>query len=109
MYSIYPRNIRPQGLVGVTIDLPYLGGTRDYIPETGTLVVMLGLKEQGNFIAPIGVGEIQGTKVFSSSKLPFSNLDQIGFAFVSPSKQETLRRFVSGEVSMRQLELELTK
>src|SRR5690606_7023659 len=63
IYAFEPRGISVQGTIAVTIRVPALYGSYDYLPEDGSLVVIVGFDAQRGIVMPIGVGELKDRRV----------------------------------------------
>jgi len=98
LYGVQPGGIEVNGGVGITIQMPKLGGSYDYIPADGTLVLMLGFNPQNKIIEPVGAGRIQNRQVTSIGKLPLERLDYLGYALVSDTAQVVLQQFEAGDI-----------
>lgn len=108
LYGVQPGGIEVSGGVGITIQMPKLGGSYDYIPADGTLVLMLGFNPQSKIIEPVGTGRIQNRQVSSIGKLPLQTLDYLGYALVTDTAQTVLQQFAAGEIgSVRELKAAL--
>lgn len=100
MYTVQPAGVEVAGKVGVKIQMPILFGSHDYVPENGTLVVMLGFNNDTRLIEPVGVGRIENNVVTSVNKLTIQTMDYFGYAMVATEHQPILQRFVSGETTL---------
>jgi hypothetical protein len=99
MYSVQPGGVKVSGAVGVTIQMPKLWGSYDYIPPDGVLVAMLGLNPDTKVIEPVGIGRVSNRQVVSVGKLAMKSLNYIGYAFVSGAAYPVLLKYESGEIT----------
>ena len=99
LYGVQPTGIEVNGDIGITVQMPKLGGSYDYIPADGTLVLMLGFNPQTKIIEPVGAGRIQNRQVSSIGKLPLQTLDYLGYALVTAPAQTVLQQFEAGEIN----------
>ncbi|HEX6549673.1 MAG TPA: hypothetical protein VF117_03290, partial [Gammaproteobacteria bacterium] len=99
LYSLQPSGVAVQGSVGITIEMPALYGSYSYVPQDGTLVVMLGYDPDTQTIEPVGVGTISGHTITSVGSLPLQNLDYIGYAIVNTASQTILTDYRDGKIT----------
>jgi len=104
-FAIQPMGIEVSGPVAVTISMPPLYGSYDYIAQIGERVLLVGYDPDALQIVPVGVGRVDtdNHKVISEGEVVLERLDYLGYALVDVEKQETLKRFANGEISLRQM------
>ncbi len=108
MYGIQPKGIDVEGSVSLTITVPKLSGTYDYLPtSTFKYVVLMGYSRAQEVITPIGVGEIDNNLVRSRGTVALSSLDYIGYAIVDPSLNELMADVANGDASLQELMAQL--
>ena len=108
MFSVQPKGIQVEGSPNITMNLPKLRGTYDYIDlDVYTHVVMLGYNSEQKVLEPVGVGRIDGTQVNTVGKLHLQSMDFLGFAQINPNLLPTLRQYEDGEISILELKAAL--
>lgn len=109
MFSMQPKGVTIEGDVGLSIAIPKLRGSYDYInADIYNYVVLLGYNQQGEVVEPIGVGQIENLRVNSVRDVELRSFDYIGYALLLPSLNSTLERYANGEISLQQLKAALT-
>ena len=108
VFSVQPRGIRVEGEVGLEFTIPELNGNRDYIVnDEFTYVVMLAYNADTEVIEPIGIGEIDNTKIRSIGKLAVNSMDYFGYALVNPDLNNLLKDISEGKRSLSRLLAEI--
>lgn len=107
LYSLQPKGIDVDGVVGLEIKIPQLRGSYDYLSEEYKYVVLLGFDPDLNIMNPVGIGKIENYKVLSVTELNLESLDFIGYALVNPTLTETMEKVISGEMSLQRFKAEL--
>ncbi len=97
--------IEVSGSLSVAIKMPVLYGSYEYVPLVGERVVLVALDPASLTIVPVGVGrvDVQQNRVVSEKALTVERLDILGYARVNPTKQETLKQFAEGEITLARL------
>ncbi len=103
MYGIQPMGIKVNGPVGIDITMPTLNDSYDYIPQDGTLVVLLGYNSDAELLMPVGVGSIQNRHVISQLDVQLNELSYVGYALVLPEQQALLQNYVDGNIGLEEL------
>jgi len=103
VFAVQPMGITVSGQSSVSIAMPKIYNSHQYVPANGTYLVLVGRNGDANALQPIGVGEIDGYNVVSVQQLDLKRLDYIGYAFVADEKQQDLARFANGELSLAAL------
>ncbi len=80
--------------------MPSLYGSTDYIPASGSLVLMVGFDPRGKQLQPIGVGEVDQGRVRSLGRLKATSLNYIGYALKEEAAQEIMRDYVDGRIDL---------
>ncbi|TDQ45899.1 hypothetical protein EV696_1162 [Permianibacter aggregans] len=104
IFNLQPQGIRVEGEWSLSLTMPKLNGSHDYLLIPDFYVVIVGADEEGRGIVPIGVGRLQNAVVTSVGKLQSNRLDHIGVAMVNFNLQETLQKYGNGEISWVELE-----
>ena len=91
VYAIQPRGLAVEGEVGITLSIPQLAGSYDYIPSESYLYVLLV-----GYNADIDV-------ITSVSAVELTSLDYIGYVLLEPSLGESLEQVANGELSLQEL------
>jgi hypothetical protein len=107
MYGFQPGGITVSGTVGVDLALPTLFDSTDYVSPENPYVLMTGVDDASNLVAPVGVGRVEDGRVRSVGVLELTRLDYVGIAFVESELQALLQSFAEGELSLHQLLAEL--
>jgi len=100
MFSLQPGPIRVDGQIGLKIRMPALYGSHEYVPPTGTRVLLLGLDDSNGLIEPIGVGRIDGLTVTSEGSLQPSRLDYLGYQFIADEFQDLAESYTNGDIGL---------
>ena len=106
IYAVNPAGIVTSGNIGITLTMPAIKNSHDYVSKIGTWVVLVGLDPDSLKIAPVGVGEVsrQTNQVVSTGKINLKRLDCIGYATAaSEEKQAILKRFVEGTIGLHEM------
>ena len=107
VFATQPRGIGVEGEVGVTLQVPPLYGSYDYLLLDKQYVVMVGYDAKLESIQIVGLGLLENRRVTSIGKLALTSLDFIGYALVSPALQPTLEEWAStgsmGALELRRL------
>jgi hypothetical protein len=104
VFSSQPKGITIEGDVALTLTIPQLFGSYDYInPEFYKYVLLLGYNITKEVIEPIGVGRIEGTRVVSVGSVNLTSLDYVGYTQLTPGSTDILERYASGELSLAEL------
>lgn len=108
VFATQPRGIRVEGEVGVTLQVPPLYGSYDYLLLETQYVVMVGYDSELESIQVMGLGHLNNRRVTSVGKLPLTSLDFIGYVMVHPELQPTLESMAnSGQTSPQRLRVML--
>ncbi len=102
-YALHPAGIQVEGRVGIRLEMPELYGTQDYVPATGSYVILIGLDPGSLQLRPVGVGEVDGYWVQSVGAVHLDRLDYLGFAFATTELQDELEAYANGELSRQEL------
>jgi len=108
LYALQP-GARVEGSVGISIAMPSLRGSYDYIPADGTLVLLVGFEPDELRLVPVGVGRIEQRRVVSEGRVALPALNYLGYVLVDEARQQLLARYRNGELSLEQLLAELDK
>jgi len=105
MYALQPRGITAEGQIEISMAIPELSGSYDYLAEHGQRVLLLGFDPTSKTIVPVGVGSIDHTtkRVVSEGPCHLKSLDYIGYCTVPVELQAHLDQVVSGDVGMAEL------
>jgi cytoskeletal protein CcmA (bactofilin family) len=103
LYATQPAGITTSGEISLRLKLLKIYNSYDYVPTSGTYVVLVGRKGLDNALQPIGVGKIDGYTIQSVGKLDIKRLDFIGYAFVTENKQDALQKYANGQSSIQAL------
>jgi hypothetical protein len=108
IYSSQPKGITVEGDISLTLKIPKLSGSHNYLnPESYPYVVLLGYNTAQQVIEPIGVGRVENNQVVSVGTVNLTSLDFIGYAQVHQSLAEALISYAEGDVSIQQLKAQL--
>ncbi len=103
MFNLQPGPIEVRGEVALKIRMPTLYGSHDYVPDTGTFVVLMGLDDANGLIEPIGVGKINGVQIQSEGRLIANRLDFLGYQFLTPEQQSLAAQYAAAEIDLEGL------
>lgn len=106
-YSILPGGIDIEGTVQVDFQLPKLDDSYDYLPEEGSLVLLVGLNSATQHIEPVGVGEIYNYRVRSLGEPEFNSLDYVGYVQLPADVSDLYQLYLDGEFGLRELTAKL--
>jgi hypothetical protein len=107
MFNLQPGPIKVNGQIGLKIRMPSLYGSHDYVPPTGTRVLLMGLDDASGLIEPIGVGRIDGLQVISEGSLQPGRLDYLGYQFIADA-QTLAESYANGEIGLDALKQGIT-
>ncbi|MCI2285241.1 carboxypeptidase-like regulatory domain-containing protein [Colwellia sp. MSW7] len=108
LYSSQPKGVTVEGSTHLTLKIPKLSGSYNYInPASYPYVVLVGYNANQEVIEPIGVGRVDNNKVVSVGSVNLTSLDFIGYAQVHQNLAETLISYAQGELSLQQLKAQL--
>ncbi|TQV87443.1 hypothetical protein [Aliikangiella coralliicola] len=103
VYAVQPVGIQVSGDPKLSISMPKLYNSYDYIPDNGTYLLLVGRAANSNALVPVGVGEIQGIKLNSKGHFHLNKLDYIGYAFVPEALQDHLKDYADNKISIQAL------
>ncbi|NQZ12386.1 MAG: hypothetical protein HRT35_34970, partial [Algicola sp.] len=103
LYGLQPAGITVSGQVGIQMKMPKLFGSLDYVPDSGSYVVLLGRDDTTDVMVPIGVGQIDGYTVKSKGPVNLQRLDFLAYAMVKPDAQPALAEYANGQRSLQSL------
>jgi hypothetical protein len=107
LFAVQPQGIAVNGKVNVSINMPMLYGTYDYIPADGSLVLMVGFNGDTKQLVPVGVGQINSRKVNNVTDLQLSHLDYLGYVLKGEQAQNIMQQYVDGAIGFQQMVIEL--
>ena len=108
LYSSQPKGVTVEGDISLTLTIPKLSGSHNYLnAESYPYVVLLGYNIDQQVIEPIGVGRVENNKVVSVGTVNLTSLDFIGYAQVHQNLAEALISYAEGDVSIQQLKAQL--
>ena len=111
LFAVQPADVRVSGTIKAAIAMPSLYGSYDYLPDDGSLVLMVGFDHNTKQISPIGVGRVERAqrRVVTVGDLQTESLDYIGYALKDKEAQTVMRRYETGEITLTQLIVTLDK
>jgi len=101
MFATQPRGLQVQGRVGVDMIIPQYAGSYEYLPDNTRYVMLLGYDFDRQSIMPLGVGQVEHTRVKSVKALPYTSLDYIGYALL-PYAQDILEALAQEQLTLAQ-------
>lgn len=108
IYSSQPKGVTVEGDISLTLSIPKLSGSHNYLnPESYPYVVLVGYNANQQVIEPIGVGRVENNKVISVGTVNLTSLDFIGYAQVHQNLAESLISYAEGDVTIQQLKAQL--
>jgi len=108
MFGLQPKGINVEGDVELSIQIPKMRGSYDYINfDVYQYVVLLGYSQEGDVVEPVGVGKIENSRVVSVGKLHLTSLNYIGYAQVLPTLIDDLVAYENDEIGIQQLRAKL--
>lgn len=108
IYSSQPKGVTVEGDISLTLSIPKLSGSHNYLSaESYPYVVLVGYNANQQVIEPIGVGRVENNKVVSVGTVNLTSLDFIGYAQVHQHLAEALISYAEGDVSIQQLKAQL--
>ena len=103
LYSTQPAGITINGDINLSIKMLKLYNSYNYVPSSGSYVVLVGREGKSNTLTPIGVGQIDGYTINSIGKVHMNRLDFIGYVIVAEDKQSALQKYANGQSSIQAL------
>ena len=100
MFNLQPGPIEADGEIGLRIRMPALYGSHEYVPPSGTRVVLMGQSPDDDIVIPIGVGRIDGLDIVSEGSLRPERLDFIGYLFITGDKQSLAADYANGDIGL---------
>ncbi|WP_180141249.1 immunoglobulin domain-containing protein [Desulfoluna butyratoxydans] len=109
VFAIQPIGIEVRGTMDLTVKMPKLYGTHEYVENLGDRVVLVGYDPDAMQLVPVGVGLVdkEHHKVNSERPVSVRRLDYLGYAVVEEARQPLLKEYADGTISMAQLTFEL--
>ncbi|WP_147305181.1 carboxypeptidase-like regulatory domain-containing protein [Alkalilimnicola ehrlichii] len=108
MFAVQP-GVRVDGEVGLSMAIPALYGSYDYIPDDGAFVLIIGFEPDEKHLIPVGLGRIEQRRIHSVGKLPLSSLAYLGYVLIPDDYQVWAERHANGEISLKALVAELER
>ncbi|HJL48471.1 MAG TPA: immunoglobulin domain-containing protein, partial [Polyangiaceae bacterium LLY-WYZ-15_(1-7)] len=104
-WSLQPGGIRVEGAVGVSMTMPLLGGSHEYLDTLQELHLLVALDQESLEIVPVGVLRLDrdARRVDAVRPVELDRLDYLAFARVGAEHQPLLARYASGELSLSEL------
>ena len=102
LFGIQP-GVRVEGSVGFSMRMPPLFGSYDYLPEDGTLVLLVAFDQENLNLEPIGVGRVEAGRVVSDGPVRMTSLNYLGYVLLEEAAQDLLSRYRNGEIGLEQL------
>jgi hypothetical protein len=104
-----PGGINVSGPVGLTVKMPAMMGSHDYLEKIGERVVLIGLDPNSLQLVPVGVGKVDpaAQKVSSEGKVALGRLDCIAYGLIDSDKQPYLESYANGEITLSELTMRL--
>lgn len=106
-YSIQPRGIGVDGHIELSMRLPELAGSLDYLGEHSEYLLLLGYQPERHLLSPVGVGRVEQGWLYSQGALQLSQLDHLAVTVLKPNLQPLLRAIAEGERPLQDLLREL--
>lgn len=101
LYSFQPLGIQLNGSPSISLELPQRNNSYAYLPEDGTLVLVLAVDPNQNIIDPVTVGELNGTYVDVLYSESIEVLDHLGVAFLPVEFQPLMNDYKNGDVAFQ--------
>ncbi|WP_430460351.1 hypothetical protein ACQUQU_14150 [Thalassolituus sp. LLYu03] len=105
-YQLQPFGIKPSSAINLSLKLPALMGSYNYLPggEQGeSYALLLGYNPQKNIIEAVGLGKIAGTTLTSALPVNYATLDYIGYSPLLPQMQEAAEQYLNQKISFAEL------
>ena len=105
-YQLQPFGIEPSAAVNISLKLPALMGSYNYLPggeEGESYALLLGYNPQKNIIEAVGLGKITGTTLTSALPVNYATLDYIGYSPLLPQMQEAAEQYLNQQISFAEL------
>lgn len=109
LFAFQPQGIAVTGPLALSITLPKLYGSTQYVPADGTPVLLIGADANKQQLVAIGVGQIAQGKVNSVGNVQTPHLDYLGYMLVDPPEQAVLKRYLNQEIDLNQVLQEFSK
>ncbi|GGX56074.1 hypothetical protein [Saccharospirillum salsuginis] len=100
LYSVQPLGITLDGDAAISFELPKLQNGYDYLPEDGSLGLLMGVNPRTERIEPLGVVKRDGHRAAVLPPHRLTVLDQFGAVFLPEQAQPLLARYLAGEISL---------
>ncbi|MDH5675995.1 MAG: Ig-like domain-containing protein, partial [Myxococcales bacterium] len=112
-FAMQPPGIEVAGVAEVTVRLPKLQGSHNYVQQLLERVLLLGLDARSLTLVPIGVARVDKTQntVVSEGALHLERLEYVGVAIFAARQihQEALAAYAAGEISIDELRSQLAQ
>ncbi|MDH5676977.1 MAG: hypothetical protein OEZ06_32985, partial [Myxococcales bacterium] len=112
-FAVQPPGIEVAGIGEVTVKLPQVRGSHDYVQQLLDRVVLVGLDAHSLTLVPIGVGRVDKTQkaVVSEGAIHLERLEYVGVAIFAARQihQEALAAYGAGEISIDELRSQLAQ
>jgi len=100
--AIQPAGIAVDGDLSLSINPPSLNGANEYLPEEGSLVLLLGRDADSDTLLPVGVGAIANGQIVSR-RAEYKNLDYFGYFPIREEHQSILQHYLDGQLQLLQM------
>jgi hypothetical protein len=105
VFDLQPGGIRVAGTVSVTMAIPKLFDSYDYVAGMGQWVILVALDPDSLRIVPVGVGQVdpEQMKVTSAKPIAIRRLDILGYALTGEQNQDLLEQYVNDTIGLQQM------
>jgi hypothetical protein len=105
VFSIQPSGIQVDGTVDVTLAIPKLFDSYEYVEMLTDRVILVALDPESLEIVPVGVGLVNKEQKTVSSEKPLAvkRLDIIGYALTAMENETILQSYAQDEITLEQM------
>lgn len=102
-YTLQPSGIAVEGEMRIDIAVPKLNQGHDNLPPDDSYVLMLGLDAESGRVVPVGVGQVNNTRIRSVGQQHYQVLDVLAYALLPEDRQPLLKQYANGEIDLPML------
>lgn len=99
LYSFQPLGVRLSGNPQLRLKLPAYQNSREYLPDNGTLMLLMAVNPSEQLIEPVGLAERQGDYAVALNPEAIQVLDHLGVVFLPESFQPILMEYQDGDIN----------
>ncbi|MEJ2046240.1 MAG: hypothetical protein P8X74_20645, partial [Reinekea sp.] len=109
LYSFQPLGIQLQGHPAIQLEMPTHNNSRSYLPEDGTLALVLAVNPANELIEPVTIAELHTPYMTVLYPDNIQVLDQLGIAFLPIEFQPLLAQYRDGDIGFDTLMINMSE